>query len=279
MKHAFWDRILIILCTLLLIALAVGAVCYAVGVLPMATIVAALEQAGEERVVRMLCGAVALVLVLLAFFTFCIVLPRRKNRSSTFAMQQTEHGTLKISIKALEHLVQKCVAQHTELTVMSSAIHSDEETVRVDLRVTLQSDINIPLAVASLQKQIKQYVEACSGVDVDEVRVFVEATVAPVTGVQSPYAIPDMLQPRLPKLPEIAQEAQAADETPARVLPEIAAEDAWMDAKAEAPETPIPLFQAEPEELTDADTFTMEAEKEDAATEAEEAEAETEPEA
>ncbi len=264
MKHAFWDRVLIILCTILLLGLAALMLGMIVGLIPVAAVIQQLNGLLENRTLRILCSVAAVALVILAALAFCIVLPRRKARSSSFAIQETEHGALKISVKALDHLVQKCVAQHPELTVVSSAIHSDEETVHVDLRCTLQSDINIPLAISSLQKQIKQYVEACSGVEVDAVRVVVEATVAPVAGVHSPFAIPEMMQPQLPKLIESSAPAAVLEPAPIaaeaivasgpEVLPETegiraAVPDPLSDERVEADD---PLTRWEMEQTSEA---------------------------
>ena len=52
----------------------------------------------------------------------------------------------------------------------------------------------MPLAISALQKQIKKYLEACSGVMVQEVRVFVDSTIpADEKTEASPYAIPTAL--------------------------------------------------------------------------------------
>ncbi len=263
MKHAFWDRLLIVLCTLILLAVAALLLGMITGLVPLSLVTSQISMLLENRGTRIVVSAAAVLLVIFALLVFWIILPRRRRRFSTFAIQQTEHGALKISVKALEHLVQKCVSQHPELSVVSSTIHSNEETVRVDMRVTLQSDINIPLAISSLQKQIKQYVEACSGVDVDEVRVVVEATVPPVPGTNSPFAIPDMLQPHLPKLVE-ANAPAAVLEPPTAEPPIIAAPVtevpiieppvAPAEVPEEAPQETLWIYtepQAEPEHPTD----------------------------
>jgi len=202
MKHAFWDRLLIVFCTLMLLGIAVMLLGIVIGFLPASLLIEQIGLLASNRIWRVVLCIVAAALLVLAGFVFWIILPRRRGRFSTFALQRTEHGVLKISVKALENLVEKCTSQHPELTIVSSAIYSNEATVRVELRVTLQSDINIPLAISSLQKQIKQYVEACSGVDVEEVLVTVEATVPPEPGADSPYAILETEQPQLPKLTE-----------------------------------------------------------------------------
>lgn len=200
MKHAFWDRLLIILCALMLLGLSAALLGLVIGYLPVGLLAEQMTLLTGERVWRVVLCVLSAALAVMAVFVFRIILPARKGRFNTFALQQTEHGALRISVKALENLVHKCTSQHPELSIVSSAIYSDAASVRVELKVTLQSDINIPLAVTSLQKQIKQYVEACSGVDVETVLVTVEATVPPVLGDASPYAIPETLQPQLPKV-------------------------------------------------------------------------------
>jgi len=258
MKHAFWDRLLIVLCSLLLLGLAALLLGVVVGFVPVSLLLERANNLVVSRNWRVILSASSAALTLLSVFVFWIVLPRRKGRFSTFAIQQTEHGTLKISVKALEHLVQKCISQHPELTIASSAIYSNEETVRVDLRLSLQTDINIPLAISSLQKQIKQYVEACSGVDVDEVRVVVESTVPPVTGTNSPFAIPDMLQPHLPRLPEGASpNATPAEQPPDAPVSDVQAPEQLKEpaVRAEIPDFPedkdTAWMETEPVELSE----------------------------
>ena len=44
----------------------------------------------------------------------------------------------------------------------------------VEIRIMLAAGVNIPLTVNALQKQVKQYIMSCSGVEVYEVKVLVE---------------------------------------------------------------------------------------------------------
>lgn len=134
------------------------------------------------------------ILVLLAglltvlYGTFVLLLPRRaRSERNGFVVQQTDNGELRISIKAIENLVQKCIDMHSEISVVSMRIQNCREGVLVDLRISLANNISIPLAVAALQKQIKQYLLASSGIDVHEVRVSVET--ANTDSSDSPYIV------------------------------------------------------------------------------------------
>lgn len=174
-KLRVWDRILSALMGLLCILAAAGIVLYVAGWLPVQQIkdcIASLTG-GLQVWMRWAIFAVAmLLLVLLGIHGIGMLFRRRKDKG--FVVQHTEYGDMNISIKALENMVKKCVDAHSELTANSTKIYLVRGGVSMDMKITLASGVNIPLTVNALQKQIKQYITSCSGVDVYEVRVKVE---------------------------------------------------------------------------------------------------------
>lgn len=122
----------------------------------------------------------------------CLHLATRRPKRQGFVMQSTDAGELSISIRAIEDLVSKCVEKHEELHVSSTSLENTRNGLVISLRVSLATGVNIPLAVSALQKQIRQYVTACSGVDVYEVKVQVDTTSTKAKA--SIYAVPDMLE-------------------------------------------------------------------------------------
>lgn len=149
--------------------------------------------------------AAALILLLLGVYCF-LMLFRRARRKSAFVVQQTETGELSISMKALEGLVQKCVDKHDELHVVSTGLENTRDGLIIRLRVALANGINIPLVVNALQKQIKQYVTACSGVDVREVRVQVDTSSAKMA--DSPYVVKETETAAPVETPVVEQPAE-----------------------------------------------------------------------
>lgn len=195
MKHPFWDRLLILLCAAVAVCGAVGSLALVLGKLSLVPVIELLTRISLLSLKsRIALVVLAIVLALFALLLIAVTLPAAKKRSSSFAIQQNENGMVRISLKALETLVHKCLDQHAELKVVTSSLYSDEESIRVDVHVTLQSDISMPLAISALQKQIKRYLEACSGVVVQEVRVFVDGAMpSNEDTAKSPYAIPAAL--------------------------------------------------------------------------------------
>lgn len=261
MRHPVRDRILILICALAALCVSAGLVAFIMGSLsftsegivfsggtlsiPLMDYLLYWQDVGMSLRARIVLALVAVVLLVFAALLVGITLPSKRKRSSNFAIQRNENGMVRISLKAIETLVQKCLNQHAELKVVTSSLYSDEETIRVDVHIMLQSDISMPLAISALQKQIKKYLEACSGVTVQEVRVFVDGT-TPATEetAKSPYAIPASLLGLGPEaLPGGAEDEAAQDAQSVAAAP-VAAEPA---RESEAPEAPVANSEAEDE--------------------------------
>lgn len=168
MKIRFWDRVILI--TGALATMAVGVALFVAGLQIQGTIGDSLTV--PARVLCLLFGVLCA-----AFGGYLLVFPRLYAvHRRDFVVQRTDTGELRIAVKAIENLVKKCIDLHEEIQLNSMSIMNGREGVVVDLNVSLANNISIPLAVASLQKQIKQYLSASSGIEVREVRVSVEST-------------------------------------------------------------------------------------------------------
>lgn len=247
MKHPVRDRFWVLFCALIALCGAAVAVALVLGQITVDPAVLLLGRVSNMTFkVKLLLIAAAAVLAILALRLIAVTLPPKKKRSSNFALQRNENGMVRISVKALEALVQRCLNQHPEIKVVSSSLSSDEECVRVDVHVALQSDISMPLAISSLQKQIKRYLEACSGVKVEEVRVFVDGALpASEKSAESPFAIPASLlgqeplagtredEPLLVAVDEVPEKAVPAEEDAAQAAEENEAEDKAAEESSE----------------------------------------------
>ena len=233
MKHPVWDRILILLCALIALGCAAGVVVLLIGKISFDMITGWIASVDMSRfVVKAAMAGIAALFVLLFLLLFAMILPSRKKRSSNYAIQRNENGMVRISLKALETLVNKCLNQHAELKVVTSSLYSDEESIRVD--------ISMPLAISALQKQIKKYLEACSGVMVQEVRVFVDSTIpADEKTEASPYAIPTAL---------LGLEAEPLPVAERENREETAAEEETFEEAAQSEEESKPVQPEEKEE-------------------------------
>lgn len=119
---------------------------------------------------------IALVILLVLGLYCLLILFRHRGRRDKFVMQKTENGELSISLKAMESMVQKCLDPHKELSVQSVRLENQKGGLLIRIRGTVAGGVSIPLTVDALQQQIKQYVTACSGVEVKDIRVQIESS-------------------------------------------------------------------------------------------------------
>lgn len=228
MKIRIADRFLVAVAGLVLICAAAAMVAqlgFGVAVLPLIQGRVDVWMQQNKLITTIGQWGVAAVLALLGLYCVGVLFRHQKKNKRGFVMQQTDCGELSISIRAIEGLVQKCVDRHEEIHVMSTALDTSRDGLIIKLRIGLAGGVNIPLAVSALQKQIKQYVTSCSGVDVKEVKVQVETSAS--KGKKSRYEVPEMLEKPAP-LP---------------MVEEPAAEPVKAEPEAEAAEEKRPLHQ------------------------------------
>ena len=172
MKIRILDRILVALAGLLMLAGCAAAA---------AQLIFGKDVIGYiTRVVTNEQNKIWLIIALVLFVVlgiYCImILFRHHGRRDKFVMQKTENGELSISLKAMESMVQKCLDPHKELAVQGVRLENQKGGLLIRIRGTVASGVSIPLTVDALQQQIKQYVTACSGVEVKDIRVQIESS-------------------------------------------------------------------------------------------------------
>ena len=118
---------------------------------------------------------ISVCLILLGLCCFSMSF-RHRTGKDRFILQKNEGGELAISVQAMENMVRKCLDQHAELQVDSLDLENRKDGVLIHIRGDVAGGISIPLTVEALQKQIRQYVTACSGVEVKLIRVEIESS-------------------------------------------------------------------------------------------------------
>ena len=186
MKKNLFVRVLSALGSLMLWALGVLALAEMFFHVPVTAFAGRILSAGTPLMVLLVLLAVLAAFVL-GFCGLLMLSSKRATKHNGFVMQKGENGMIGVSIKSIEGLVQTCVKQHEKIAKADIAVAERRDGIVILLSIEEAAGMNIPLAVGALQKQIKQYVGTCTGVDVHEVRVMVENTEDNVT--ESPYAV------------------------------------------------------------------------------------------
>ena len=256
MRNKFWNRVLVALSGLFIFA--AGVLLFLVSFLSLFSI--SLSLGGTElsqllnglavwQKILLMLGGVAVAA--LGLHDLSIPFPSRRERG--FIMQHTELGDMSISMNALDTMVRHCVDQHKELTVKSTRISRVKSGIVVEIRIMLAAGVNIPLTVNALQKQVKQYIMSCSGVEVYEVKVLVETGIPngkvhhgqelvlePQTAAQpvkTEASIETAEEPKAAAVNGPEPEATAEEEAPAVTAEETEEDARWEETQEKEEET------------------------------------------
>ena len=225
MRIRILDRILVALAGLILVAVCAGLVAQAFFSVDVIGYIKELLTA-ETSMQRIILGAIAGALLIIGLYCL-LMLFRHRRRKDKFVLQKLESGDLAISLKTVETMVQRCLEQHSEIRTEGIRLENQRDGLLIRIRGTVAGGVSIPLTVDNLQKQVKRYVTACSGVEVKGIRIQIEAS------------------------GEDAKDAMFAIEPPAgNLLPrggETAAPKPTTEETAEAPAEPETEKPAEPE--------------------------------
>ncbi len=176
MKLRWYDRILVSVSGLILVALGVLVMLAAGGVLSLPEPFALNAWLGDGWQWMPLIFLAGLLLIAWGGRLFLRPLIRRGEAGGKYYTVSGGETGVVISVQAIDHLVRKCLETWPEILSAQVKIGGQEEAMHLTLRVTLRSNVRIPELLRDVRAEIKDYIEECSGVTVQSVRVIVEAT-------------------------------------------------------------------------------------------------------
>lgn len=176
MKLRGWDRIVLFIGALLIAAIGVSIFLVSLRISQLVFPAFGGEEFIVSKLIISICGFFLFVYAVYLLSISLSYHPKKKD----FVVQETSGGELRISINALDSLVRKVMAGHTEMNLKDMLIENIKDSVLVDIKIAIAENVSIPLAVASVQKEIRQHLLSATGIDVKEVRVSVQTADAAV---------------------------------------------------------------------------------------------------
>lgn len=176
MKLRVCDRILLFLGGLILAVFGIGIFLVSLRIEQIIIPAFGTEEFVINKLAILLCG---LFLFVYAIYLLNISLSSH-GKKAEFVVQETSGGELRISIKALDSLVRKVMATHPEMSLKEMSVENLKDNVSVELKIAIAENISIPLAVASVQKEIRQHLLSATGIDIKDVRISVDTADAAV---------------------------------------------------------------------------------------------------
>ena len=203
-----------------------------------------------------------LVLGLIAECVRLIVLQFRFDPGTpknSAAVQTTDEGDVRVSVRAMETLTRRAIAQNKEVLESKLRVINNDASVKVEIDIIVGSDTHVPALTTELQRSVKGMIEEYAGVAVEKVVVLVSDIRETTPALPAPAAEPvQAVVVEAEKVEVHTEEAPEAEETAeAEEAPEaeeaIEAEEPAEEEAVEAGEAAEAEEPAEAEEAAEAE--------------------------
>lgn len=98
-----------------------------------------------------------------------------KPRGKHVVLTESALGQIKVSLHALEDLVEKVAAQINGVREVSSQMFAVPEGVGIKIKASVTPDINVPAVSAEVQNLVKERVFEVTGLSVNTIKVTIES--------------------------------------------------------------------------------------------------------
>lgn len=177
MKLRWYDRILVALSGLVLMALGVCVILAAGGVITLPEPFAFDSWLGDGWQWMPLIFAAGALIVIWGLWLFIRPLRRGSEPGGRYyTLQSVSDGNVRISVHAIDHLVHKCLDKYVQILSAKVRIGGQEDAMQITLHLTVQSDVRIPQLMEEVRADIKESLMQSAGVTVQAVQVYVDAT-------------------------------------------------------------------------------------------------------
>ena len=162
------DSIILSIYTLLLALLSIGVILLSLRLISLDLIWTGITQISGQWEA----GLVGAVFLLIS--TRLLLAGMRSHFAKDTIVHHNDMGDIHISLEAIKNLVEK-TARHTRgVRDVKVSVHRDGQGLKVSLKVVVSPEVNVPSVSAEMQKRIHEYIKNTVGVELTDVRIFVE---------------------------------------------------------------------------------------------------------
>ncbi len=124
--------------------------------------------------VKIIASAIALIVIVMSLkFMFT---GARERKIKTKTLKETDTGSIKISVLALQDMVNRFVTEIHEIRNYKTNIVTTDKGIDIELSLAVLPGTNIPELTGSLQAGVKDNIETLSGIGVGNINILVTDT-------------------------------------------------------------------------------------------------------
>ena len=179
MKMKWFDRIVLVLVMLCMLAVSVALIGIALGVLnqPVEQLYSVMTNGlWVNSLILIVIGAVLILMVIRVLYASCGGHHGGAVAPATVLLKTTDNGTIRIALSAVDTLVQRCVRSSASVRDVASHIGVDEhDALEIRLRISFAPETVLQEATVQIQNDVCEYVQTHTGVPVQGVQILIDA--------------------------------------------------------------------------------------------------------
>lgn len=174
MRMNLFDKFLLAVILLLLLAASLFIACVTAGVVPMGVVTNYLDNlTGRWDVNAIIFGAIALVLFVIVIRLVVASYGGDKSQGYT-RLSVTENGEIAISIPTIRQITSAFVATKPDVAACAPVVFPLKDGISVRLRICVKEGSTLPDVTGTIQKELKTHLETVTGLVVKDVSVLVD---------------------------------------------------------------------------------------------------------
>jgi uncharacterized alkaline shock family protein YloU len=166
------DKLLLFICSLIILASSVAALGAAAGVIPEDGLLEAVRVPYDGWGARTAVIVVSAVLLLISLRLLYVSL-RRSGGAAASIDQRTDFGDIRISLETVENLALKAASRQRGVQDLRARIRVTDAGIDISIRAVVDGDSPIPALSEEMQRTVREYVEEITGIPVANVAVFI----------------------------------------------------------------------------------------------------------
>ncbi|MEN6461232.1 MAG: alkaline shock response membrane anchor protein AmaP [Syntrophomonas sp.] len=163
-------RMALIIYNLLILLIAAGTVCMAVGISEPLSYINAVFATQENR---MAAGGVA-VIILIVTMIIMGMLFKRKRPAASVIVDSDLSGQVSITVPAIKVIIMKAVKRVDGIKDIRPVVTSGPDGLLIYLHMMINPERNVPEMSQSIQSIVKEYIEKIAGLQVAEIKILVD---------------------------------------------------------------------------------------------------------
>jgi uncharacterized alkaline shock family protein YloU len=163
-------RMALIIYNLIILLIAAGTICIAVGVSEPLSYINAVFATQENR---MAAGGVA-VIVLIVTMIIMGMLFKRKRPVDSVIVESNLSGQVSITVPAINAIIMKAVKKIDGIRDIRPVVTNSQNGLLIYLHMMINPERNVPEMSQAIQSIVKEYIEKIAGLQVSEIKILVD---------------------------------------------------------------------------------------------------------